>query len=245
MVHGIAGGLQDELVSWTSTGDTPTQRLVRQAFAQQSGLGSLEDFQLSQLAGFAEDSTPTVDLRLIRAEMDRAISALADTRAMIVDIAGNNGGYDEVSAEVASRFADARRAAFTVRQHRPQGRQPQQWFVEPKGPRQYRKPVYLLTTDRTISAGDSLTLMMREIPHVTHVGQPTSGSMSDMLPKSLPGHFVVSISNESYVDPRGVLYEGRGIPPKLPLQVFDPADPATLFTGHEAAIDQLLALIAR
>lgn len=78
MVHGIAGGLQDELVSWTNTDDTPTQRLVRQAFAQQSGLGSLEDFQLSQLAGFAEDSTPTVDLRLIRAEMDRAISALAD-----------------------------------------------------------------------------------------------------------------------------------------------------------------------
>ena len=129
--------------------------------------------------------------------------------------------------------------------HWPQGRQPQQWFVEPKGPRQYRKPVYLLTTDRTISAGDSLTLMMREIPHVTHVGQPTSGSMSDKLEKSLPGNFAISLSNESYVDPRGVLYEGRGIPPKVALQVFDPSDPASLTTGHAAAIDKVLSLITR
>jgi carboxyl-terminal processing protease len=278
---------QDELTSWSSPANAPTLRLERQAFAQQSVVSSVGEFQaqwrhgmqqavsrrlvggsngrvlnnsmvwgrlpgnvgyieLSQLSSFSDKETPASDLRLIRAEMDRAIAALADTRAIIVDIAVNDGGYDWVSAEVAGRFADTRRPAFSVQRHRSEGRPAEQWFVEPRGPRQYLKPVYLLTTDRTVSAGDTLTLMMRELPHVTHVGQPTSGSISDMLNKPLPGgRFAVSLSFESYFDPRGVLYEGRGIPPKLPLQVFDPADPATLFTGHEAAIDQLLALIAR
>lgn len=273
-------------VDGVDASDTPTRRLLRQAFAQQSAVDSLDAFEaqwrqgmqaatgkrlsggsagrvldgamvwgrlpgnigyieLSRLSDFAEGANTAADLQLVRAEMDRAIAALADTRALIVDIAVNDGGYDVVSAEVAGRFADSRRAAFTVQQHRPQGRLPQSWLVEPKGPRQYLKPVYLLTTDRTVSAGDTLALMMRTLPHVTQIGQPTSGSLSNKLVKSLPGNVMVTFSNESYLDPAGVLYEGRGVPPKVALQVFDPAAPASLFTGHEAALDQLTALIGR
>lgn len=274
----------DALGTFLGTGNTPTMQMLRQAFAQQSEILSLDDFdaqwkermrasmrphlipqggthalndsmvwgtlpgnigyvQLSRLAGFVEEDSPVADLKAIRAEMDKVIAALADTKAIILDIAVNDGGYDEFSAEVAGRFADRRRLAFTVQQHRPQGKKGEAWYVEPKGERQYLKPVYLLTTDRTVSAGDSLTLMMRELPHVTHVGQRTSGSMSDRLVKALPGNFGVGLSNESYFDAKGVLYEGRGIPPKVDLQVFYPSDPASLYTGHEAAIGKIMEMI--
>jgi hypothetical protein len=71
----------------------------------------------------------------------------------------------------------------------------------------------------------------------------SKGVLANRLEKSLPGDFMVSFSNESYVDPRGNLNEGRGMPPDIALQVFDPLAPASLSTGHAAAIDQVLALI--
>ncbi|WP_232429790.1 MULTISPECIES: S41 family peptidase [unclassified Janthinobacterium] len=206
--------------------------------------GNIGYIGISRMGEFSDNADTATDLAAIRAEMDRAIAGLANTKAVIVDVAINDGGYDLVSAEIAGSFAD-RRPAFTVRQRRPQGRTPSEWFVEPKGGAQYRKPVYLLTTDRTVSAGDTLALMMRELPNVTQVGQPTSGSMSNKLLKSLPGNFVVSLSNESYIDPRGNLYEGRGVPPKLALPVFSAGDPASLFGGHDAALERLIALAKR
>ncbi len=205
--------------------------------------GNIGYIEVARLAGFSEAGNAASDIQLIRAEMDRALSALAETKAIIVDIAVNDGGYDHVSAELAGSFADRRRAAFSVEQHRPQGRVTQQWFVEPRGAKQYLKPVYLLTSDRTVSAGDTLTLFMRELPHVTHVGQPTSGAMSNMLPKSLPGNFLITLSNEKYRDPRGELFEGRGIPPKVKLQVFDPTVADSLMTGHAKAMAALLAMM--
>jgi carboxyl-terminal processing protease len=219
-------------------------RVLNGAMVWGSLPGNIGYIELSRMADFSEQARTASDLELIRAEIDRAIAALAGTRALIFDIAVNDGGYDVVGAEVAGRFADSRRPAFHVRQHRPEGRPDQQWFVEPKGPLQYLKPVYLLTTDRTVSAGDSLALMMRQLPHVTLVGQPTSGSISNKLVKSLPGDFMVTFSNESYVDPQGVLYEGRGVPPDVPLQVFKPLEPASLYTGHGAAIDRVMGLVA-
>lgn len=265
------------------TGNTPTQQLLRRAFAQQSDISSLDEFdsqwrermrtslsrclvpgserhalndamvwgllpgnigyiQLSREYAF-DDLNIEREVKDFSAEMDAVIAALANTKAIVFDIAVNDGGYDDVSAAVAARFADRRRLALTVQARRAQGREIQEWFVEPEGPRQYLKPVYLLTTDRTISAGDSLTLMMRELPHVIHIGQPTSGSMSDNLTKSLPGNFMISLSNESYFDSKGVLYEGRGVPPKVGLQVFHTSDPASLYAGHEAAIRKIIDMI--
>ena len=275
----------DEAVFYTDASNSPTVQLLRRAYAAQSDVPSLGQFQmqwwermtvsmsrrlvpgtetqalngamtwgmlpgnigyirLSRMEGYADEQNTAADLEAVRAQMDRVIAALADTKAIVFDIAVNTGGYDVVGAEVAGRFADKRRLAFTVQQHRPQGRKNQEWFVEPKGARQYLKPVYLLTTDFTVSAGDTFTLMMRELPHVTHIGQPTSGAMSNKLDKALPGgKFVVTLSNESYFDARGVLYEGRGIAPKVALQVFYPSDPASLYTGHEAAIGKIIEMI--
>ncbi|MCV2363614.1 S41 family peptidase [Paucibacter sp. DJ1R-11] len=205
--------------------------------------GNVGYIALSRLSEFAEGSNGHQDVALIRAAMDRALLALADTKAMIVDIAVNDGGYDLVSAEVASSFADQRRATFSTTARRPEGRAPREWFIAPKGAKPYLKPVYLLTSDRTVSAGDTLALMMRTLPHVTQVGQATSGSMSDKLGKTLPGNFLVTLSHERSVDPQGVSYEVKGVPPKLALAVFDPKNPASLFSGHAAALDRVLAMI--
>lgn len=235
---------------WTQAGQRLSERNGGSAAQALGGAmqwgrlpGNIGYIALSRLSEFAEGSNGHRDLALIRAELDRALLALADSKAMIVDIAVNDGGYDLVSAEVASSFADRRRPTFSTSAKRPEGRAPRQWFIEPKGAKPYLKPVYLLTSDRTVSAGDTLALMMRTLPHVTQIGQATSGSMSDKLGKTLPGNFMVTLSHERSLDPQGISYEVSGVPPKLALTIFDPKEPASLFSGHAAALDRVLGMI--
>lgn len=212
--------------------------------------GNVGYLRITAMDGFVTDAGPgnptLANMAAIGAEVDRAIAQLADTRAMIVDVAHNGGGEDAVSWEIAGRFAAAPHPAFTARFHRPQGMEDDAWSVEPRGPAPYGKPVYVLTSDLTASAAESFALMMKALPNVTLAGQPTNGVFSEIPPKVLPGgHFAVTLSTQRVVDPSGRSFEVTGIPPALVIPLFDLAHPETVLTGHAAAIDQLLATITR
>lgn len=207
--------------------------------------GNVGYIGIDAMDGYGGEDTEASKRRLIGQTIDQAIAELADTGALIVDISHNVGGLDAVGAEIAARFADQRRLAFTKQKHQPEGGDVQSWYIEPKGPRQYLKPVYLLTTDLSVSAAEAFTLMMREFPHVTQVGQRTNGALSDILGKTLPGGYSMGLSHEIYLDPRGELYEGFGIPPRLPITMYDSADISTLHTGHAATLAKLLRHIGQ
>jgi carboxyl-terminal processing protease len=198
-----------------------------------------------RMKGFSADASVADDVRLMRGAMDRAVAALKDTKAMIVDVALNGGGLDVVSAEIAGTFADRPRLAFMQSWHRPQGRVAQPWYVEPKGAAQYLKRVYVLTSDGSASAAETFTLMMRALPHARQAGQTTAGSISDILTKPLPGRFAVTFASQIDRDPKGRLFEVTGIPPQWPLPIFRAEDPDTLFTGHAAAVEVLAEVAAR
>lgn len=205
--------------------------------------GNIGYLSIGRMAQLSENGGMAADLRAAGEEIDRALAALADTRAMVVDVAVNLGGYDAVSAVFASRFADRRRLAFTSRAKGDDSEPVRAWHVEPRGARQYTRPVYLLTSGQTISAGETFVLMMRALPHVRQAGQHTAGALSDMLPKPLPGPFGVNLSFQVNRDAGGVLFEGGGIAPHLAIPVFEPGNPQSLLDGHARALDALLAQI--
>lgn len=207
--------------------------------------GNVGYINLYRMRGFSDDAAPAAEIRLAGEAIDRALAALGDTRALIVDVSLNGGGLDAVSAEIASRFADQRRPVFTKRWQRMQGRQPQPWFIEPRGKASYRKPVYVLTSDITGSAAETFTLMMRSLPHVTHAGETTAGALSDILDKALPGGFAVTFTNEIIVAPDGSVPEVSGIKPQLPVAMFGPEGDEALLNGHANAVEALRARAAR
>jgi C-terminal processing protease CtpA/Prc len=89
------------------------------------------------------------------------------------------------------------------------------WYTEPNGPRQFTKPIVMLTHRWTISAGDCFVLAMRVLPHVVNVGEFTSGAYSDEYWDKLPNGWDVCICNMLYLDPDGVCWEGIGTPPDI------------------------------
>jgi len=149
------------------------------------------------------------------ADLDAILGELEDTHTLVLDLRVNTGGNDTTSVEIAARFARERTRAFSKHAVDGDGETtPLEVHVEPDGDR-YEGRVLLLTSASTVSAAEILVLLMRELPQVTVMGQPTNGALSDVLQRTLPTGWGVSLSNETYVAADGEVYEGRGIPPDV------------------------------
>jgi carboxyl-terminal processing protease len=181
------------------------------------------------------------DLGALERALDDAMALFEGAKAVIVDVSSNDGGEDVLARAVAARFADKRTLAYSKYAGDAPGADPQAIYVEPAAGRRYRGPVYLLTSNVTVSAAEIFTLAMRALPNVTHAGQTTRGSLSDMLGKRLPNGWSVTLSNEVYLDADGKGWEGAGIPPSLAIPVFTgDDDPAA---SHTRALRALVARI--
>lgn len=198
------GSAADESVVWGKIGNIGYIKILgMEGFSQTDGF-SLEE----EKAG-------------INAIIALAIGELANTKALILDIAFNRGGLDEVSLAIASHFTDQRRLVYTKAPHRSE-QEPQAIYIEPANSALYLKPVALVTSQISVSAAEIFTMAMRTIPSVTHYGEATFGALSDILSKPLPNGWQLGISNERYEDAEGEFWESRGIPPHKPIELFNP-----------------------
>ena len=170
---------------------------------------------------------------------DEALTAMDGAEAVILDLSNNRGGYDAISRRLASRFTDAPFEAYTTRAPS-SGVPARKREIEPAEGDVFTGPVYLLTSDVTVSGGEIATLSMRQLPHVTHVGATTRGSFSTVLSKPLPNGWVIELSNEVFAAPDGTVYEETGIAPEIEFAVFPQDNPVS---GHGVAIKWIIELI--
>jgi C-terminal processing protease CtpA/Prc len=175
--------------------------------------------KLSNDIGYIHVSSYNDDLAVFKKAMDKAIKALASTKKIVFDIRDHNGGSDNVSKYIAGRFATSKKLFMTSKKRNGAGHNDfesvMKWYVEPEGESQYIKPVILLTTSRTISAGETFTFAMRENANVIQVGDTTAGAFSDTVPFQLPNGWLITISVGDYRGPDGKSYEGIGIAPHI------------------------------
>ncbi|MGH1345793.1 MAG: S41 family peptidase [Nannocystales bacterium] len=188
------------------------------------------------LAYFAFDpDNPDAELN----ELDAALEAFADADAMVVDLRYNEGGNDRYALDVASRFFDEERVVFQ-KSARDGGSLTEavQVTLGPAEGDTFLGPVYVVTSNSTVSAAEVFTMSMAEAPHVVIAGQPSNGIFSDILERVLPNGWAFGLSNEVYTTAAGDVLEGAGVPVDLPitLQAFPLEDRQT---GQDSWLDAL------
>lgn len=185
--------------------------------------------------GFEADDLAVLDEALSKAI---ALFNAEAAKTVIIDLSVNFGGYDFAAREIAGRFAAQRSLAYSKYAADSDLQTPFEVYIEPHGGERYLGKVIVVTSNVTVSAGEMLTMGLRALPNVTHVGEPTRGALSDVLSKRLSNGWMVDLSNEVYLDHEGVFWEGRGIKPNVPMTIFDPDNP---FEGHVEAIRAIAA----
>ena len=174
-------------------------------------IGRVGYINIVTMGAFASDAAPD-DTAALDLALDEALTAFRELPGVIVDVSNNRGGYDAVSLQIAGRFAGRRTLAFDKRAVG--AAVPFQPFpVEPSARVRYLGPVTLLTSDVTVSAGETFTLAMRSLPNVRHAGGRTRGALSDQLSKPLPNGWTLTLPAETYRAADGQRYEGIGISP--------------------------------
>jgi carboxyl-terminal processing protease len=195
------------------------------------------------LTGFIQDATwsnRAQQLAIVDDALEEILVAFRDKRAILLDLTHNQGGFDAASDLVASRFADRARHVLTVQAFRTPESKAESVTVVPSGRTRFTRPVFLLTSEVTVSAGEGLVAMLRAFPHVTHMGQRTRGYLSGILNKPLPASLAVSVTSQVIRTPAGDVYEGGGIVPQVAVDVFPTDD---ILGGYPLALQKAAGLI--
>ena len=158
----------------------------------------------------------------IRTTMDQVMLDFTSTEAMIIDMRLNGGGIDGVAMEIASRFNPTDRWPVGKYSRTISGNGEIQWAQWPVAnpAAAYSKPIVILDSATTVSAGEVFMLAMKDLPNVTIIGETTYGSLSDVLTKTLPNGWQLGLSNEVYIDAQYQEYEVTGVAPDMTIEPF-------------------------
>ena len=162
-----------------------------------------------------------VGKRRLTAALDRISRDFEDLEGFIIDIRDCPGGEDSIAIAIIDRFCDRRRVAFHRKTKIGPGEDDftplKTWYLEPWGDVQFTGPIALLTCDSVFSGGEAFALAIRQLPHVTIIGDHTNGIFSYTLDKKLPNGWEYCLSYQVYVSADMVCYEGKGVPVDIEL----------------------------
>jgi carboxyl-terminal processing protease len=185
-----------------------------------------------------------VSKRRLTAALDKIARDFRDLKGIIIDIRDNPGGEDGIAIAIINRFCDRKRVAFHRKTKIGPGKDDftplKTWYLEPQGDVQYTRPIVLLTCDSVFSGGEAFALAIKELPHVTIIGDHTNGIFSYQLEKKLPNGWEYCLSYQVYLSADMVCYEGKGVP--VDIEVFNKK--ADIENGIDPLITRALEVIA-
>jgi len=162
-----------------------------------------------------------INKRTLTAALDKVGRDFKELDGIVIDIRDCPGGDDDTAITIINRFCDRRRVAFHRRTKFGPGENDltpiKTWHLEPEGDARFTGPIVLLTCDSVFSGGEAFALAIKQLPHVTIVGDHTNGIFSYELEKRLPNGWRYSLSYQKYFSADMVCYEGKGVPADIEL----------------------------
>jgi hypothetical protein len=165
-----------------------------------------------------------------------AMNFLANTNALIIDLRNNGGGNPDMVALVSSYLFDSDPVHLNDLYWRPENTT-HQWWTLPyvPGTRYAGKPVYVLTSRRTFSAGEEFTYNLQNLKRATIVGETTGGGAHPGGGHPINEHFVVWVPTGRAINPISKTnWEGTGVKPDIEVPAY-----LALKTAHLEALKKL------
>jgi len=155
--------------------------------------------------------------REVANSMAAAMTLVANTDALIIDLRKNGGGDANTVTLLASYFLDER-THMTDIYDRPTDRTDQMWSSDTVAGAHYgqKKDVYILTSKRTFSAAEDFSFAMKNLKRVTIVGETTGGGAHPGGVARLSEHFAMFVPSGRSMNPKTKLdWEVVGVAPDV------------------------------
>ncbi|WP_394843170.1 S41 family peptidase [Pendulispora brunnea] len=168
-----------------------------------------------------------------------AMTSLADTDALIIDLRQNGGGEPAMVAFVATYLFDAEPVHLNDIYFRRDDRIREFWTLPLIPAKRFgsKKPVYILTSTRTFSSAEEFTYDLKALKRAVIIGETTRGGANPCDEHRVTEHFSVFIPDGRPINPiTKTNWEGTGVKPDVETSAEN-----ALSTAHILAIRQRIA----
>jgi carboxyl-terminal processing protease len=174
--------------------------------------GVLTNFTARRLDGNVGYLRFNVFMPVLMDDIRAAVRSFSDCAGVILDLRGNTGGVAQMAPAIAGLFCTERSSLGTMKMRR--GEMHLICFPQPEA---LNVPLVILTDEASASTSELLAGGMQENGRALICGEPTLGAVLPSLVERLAGGAVLQYAIADFKTPKGVLLEGRGVVPDLPV----------------------------